>query len=188
MSEEAEGQGANLERYREYLRLLARIELSPRLQAKLDPSDLVQETLLKAHQARGEFHWRSEAELVAWLRRILANTLTDAVRRYAAGARDVNLEQSLEAGVEQSSARLEALLADESSSPSEQAVRAEQLLRLAEGLARLPEDQQRAVELKHLHGESLEAIGQEMGRSVTAVAGLLRRGLDKLREWLTEGE
>jgi RNA polymerase sigma-70 factor (ECF subfamily) len=188
MREEAADQVPDLERYWDYLRLLARLELSPRLRAKLDPSDVVQETLLKAHQALGEFHWRSEAELVAWLRRILANTLTDAVRRYAAGARDVDMERSLEAGVERSSARLEALLADERSSPGEQAARAEQLLRLAEGLARLPEDQRHAVELKHLHGESLEDIGREMGRSVTAVAGLLRRGLDKLRDWLAEGD
>ena len=100
----------------------------------------------------------------------------------------MDLERSLEAAVERSSSRLEALLADQRSSPSEQAARQEQLLRLAEGLARLPEDQRRAVELKHLQGESLEAIGQEMGRSATAVAGLLRRGLDRLREWLAEGE
>src|SRR5262249_16278407 len=188
MSAEAEGQAPVLGRYRDYLRLLARLQLSPRLRAKLDPSDVVQEALLKAHQALSEFRWRSEAELVAWLRRILPNTLTDAVRRFAAGARDVDLERSLEAGVERSSARLEALLADERSSPSAQAVREEQLLRLAEGLARLPEDQRRAVERKHLQGESLEAIALEMGRGVTAVAGLLRRGLDKLREWLAEGE
>jgi RNA polymerase sigma-70 factor (ECF subfamily) len=188
MSTQAEGQGPVLERYRDYLRLLAGLPLSPRLRAKLDPSDVVQEALLKAHQALGGFRYGSEAELAAWLRRILANTLTDAVRRFAAGARDVDLERSLEAGVERSSARLEALLSDERSSPSEQAIREEQLLRLAGGLARLPEDQRRAVEMKHLQGLSLEEIGREMGRSVTAVAGLLRRGLDKLREWLAEGE
>jgi RNA polymerase sigma-70 factor (ECF subfamily) len=188
MSEEAEGRGPALERYRDYLRLLAGLQLSPRLRAKLDPSDVAQEALLKAHQALGGFRHGGEAELAAWLRRILANTLTDAVRRFAAGARDVDLERSLEAGVERSSARLEALLSDGRSSPSERAIHEEQLLRLAGALARLPEDQRRAVEMKHLQGLSLEEVGREMGRSVTAVAGLLRRGLDKLREWLAEGE
>jgi RNA polymerase sigma-70 factor (ECF subfamily) len=188
MTDAAEGRDPALERYRDYLRLLARLQLSPRLRAKLDPSDMVQEALLKAHQALPGFRWHGEAELVAWLRRILANTLADTVRRYTAGARDVGLERSLEANVEQSSARLEALLAAEQTSPSERAIREEQLLRLAEGLARLPEDQRRAVELKHLQGESLEGLSRELGRSVTAVAGLLRRGLDRLREWLAQEE
>src|SRR5271166_1844331 len=131
MSEEAEGQGPDLERYRDYLRLLAGLQLSPRLRAKLDPSDVVQDALLKAHQALGEFRYGREAELRAWLRRILANTLTDAFRRFAAGARDVEMERSLQGGVESSSARLEALLADERSSPSDDLIREEQLLRLA---------------------------------------------------------
>ena len=72
-------------------------------------------------------------------------------------------------------------------SPAAQAERNEQLLRLAEALARLPEDQRRAVELKHLRGCSLEEVGRELGRSPEAAAGLLRRGLDKLRGWLAEG-
>jgi RNA polymerase sigma-70 factor (ECF subfamily) len=100
----------------------------------------------------------------------------------------VPLERSLEASVEQSASRLEAWLADEGSSASEKAQRNEQMRRLAEALAELPEDQRRAVELKHLQGQSLEEVGREMGRSVTAVAGLLRRGLDKLRQRLAEGE
>jgi RNA polymerase sigma-70 factor (ECF subfamily) len=174
--------GRTLARYREYLRLLARLHLDPRLQAKLDPSDIVQEVLLKAHQALGQFHRQSEAELAGWLRKILANTLTDAVRRYATAARDVNLERSLEAQVEQSSARLEVLLADRQSSPDAQALRQERLLELAEALARLPEDQRRAVEWLHLRGWSVDAIAREMGRSPQSVGGLLRRGMKRLRE------
>src|SRR5262249_39064241 len=146
----------------------------------------VQEALLKAYQARGQFQHRSEAETAAWLRKILANSLTDAVRKFATGARDVDLERSLEVSLEASSSKLEALLAADQPSPSDQAIRQEQLVRLAEGLAQLPEDQRRAVELLHLHGYAVDAISQELGRTVAAVGGLLRRGMKKLRELLAE--
>jgi RNA polymerase sigma-70 factor (ECF subfamily) len=175
-----------LETFRDYLRLLARLNMDPRLQGKLDASDLVQQTLLKAHQAREQFQWQGEAELAAYLRRILANTMTDAIRQFTAEARDVNLERSLEASLNESASRLDAWLAAEHSSPEERAIRNEQTFWLARTLERLPEDQRRAVELKHLQGQSLQQIAAQMGRSITAVAGLLRRGLDRLRDELGE--
>jgi RNA polymerase sigma-70 factor, ECF subfamily len=174
------------ERYREYLLVLARVQLSPLLRGKIDPSDVVQETLRKAHENRQQFRGTTSVELKAWLRRILVNTMTGEVRRFSGDGRDVGREVSLEA-VEQSSARLEALLAgDPLDSPSQRLMHEEQLERLAAALSLLPEDQRTAVELHHLQDSPLEAIAGEMGRSKKAVGGLLRRGMLKLRQLLEE--
>ena len=182
MAPATEETGGTLERFREYLHLLARLQLDSRLQAKLDASDLVQQTLLKAYQAQGQFRGRSAAEQAAWLRQILANTMANAVRDLARAKRDIALERSLEASLADSSSRLEAWLAADQSSPSQRADRQEQLLLLAAALARLPEDQRHAVERHHLQGWPLADIAAEMGRSESAVGGLLRRGLKGLRE------
>jgi len=171
-----------LEKYRDYLRFLARQNLDPRLHGKFDPSDVVQQTMLEAHQAWGQFRGQSPAELAAFLRRILAHNLTDALRRYGAAARNVDLEK----GLADSSARLEGLLAADQPSPSQQAVQVEDLQHLARALAQLPEDQRRAVELRHLHGSSVAEIAEQLMRSETAVGGLLRRGLKRLRELMSE--
>ena len=120
-----------LEAYRDYLHLLVRLQLSPRLRTKLDASDVVQEAILHAHEARAKFRGATEGEWLAWLRAILANALAAAARRFQAKARDLGRERSLEAEMELSSSRLECLLAADQTSPSGRAIRAEERLRLA---------------------------------------------------------
>ena len=168
----------DLESFRDYLRLLARWQIDGRLRARIDPSDLVQQTLLEAHQALIRPEAVIPADIPAYLRRILGRNLVDAVRRHHAGRRDVDLEQSLE----KSSFRLEAWLADDQSGPEQKLARQEELQQMARALAELPEDQRTAVELKYLQGASVAAIAVEMQRSEEAVGGLLRRGLARLRE------
>src|SRR5262245_60244065 len=102
-----------LERYGDYLHLLARIQLDQRLQARLDPADVVQQTLLQAHQSLDLFRGRTETELLAWLRRILTRKLADAARFHRQDRRDLARELSLDQALEASSVRLEAFLASD---------------------------------------------------------------------------
>jgi RNA polymerase sigma-70 factor, ECF subfamily len=179
----------DLERFRGLLRLLARVRLDRRVRGKLDPSDIVQQTLLRAHQSLDQFRGQSDAELAAWLRQILAATMADEVRRYGRLKRDVGVERVVLASLDESSACLEAWLACDQTSPSQQAVKHEELRLLADALAAMSDDQREAVELHHLKGQSLAEVGRQMGRSKAAVAGLLRRGLKELRDRLeTEGQ
>jgi len=186
MADDVNGHAESLERYRPYLHLLARLHLSPRLQAKIDPSDVVQQTLLQAHARREQQRGQTDAEWAAWLRAILVSVLAQLMRKFGTQKADVALERSLVGAVEDSSARLEAWLADDQSSPSQSAMRHEQLRHLADALGQLPAEHRTALELRHLRGASVADIGQQMGRSEASVAGLLRRGLDRLRELLAD--
>jgi RNA polymerase sigma-70 factor (ECF subfamily) len=171
-----------MENIRAWLRRCAAVLLDHRLRGKVDPSDIVHDALLKAVRHQDQLRGQSEPERRAWLRRILANTLADLVRRYVQGRkRNVGREQSLHDALVQSSAQLEEWLADSGASPSGIAENNERLLWLAEGLAELPDDQRRAVQLRHLEQMSVREVAQEMDRTPTAVAGLLRRGLEALR-------
>ena len=188
MDPAAVGSQPELERYRSYLRLLAEARLDRRLQGKLDPSDVVQQTLLHAHRARRQFRGKSEGELAAWLRQILARNLLHCVRDFRRAKRDVSCERSLAAACDESSARLESWLAAEESSPSQQVQRTEEVLRVAEAVEGLPEGQREAVVLYYWQGCSLAEVAEHLGRSVSAVAGLLHRGLRQLRQRLGKGE
>lgn len=177
---------AELEGFRQYLKLLGQLQLDPRLQSKIDLSGVVQQTLLEAHQAWRQVQEQGLAQKTAWLRRILANNLADEIRKFGAAKRDIARELSLEAALEQSSMRLEMWLTSDQSSPSQAVERQEQAVRLAEALAQLPDAQREALVLQHWHGWTLAQIAQQLGRSPAAVAGLLKRGLQRLRLELHE--
>ena len=175
---------SRLESYRSYLRVLARAQLGRRLRAKVDASDIVQETLLNAHRAIDQFRGEGPPQLAAWLRKILARNLMHLARDFRRDKRDVGRERSLEASIEQSSVRLEKWLAAEQSSPSEHVARDEQLLRLTAAVESLPEGQREALELHYLEGRSIREVAREMGRAPSSVGGLIRRGLKSIKERL----
>jgi RNA polymerase sigma-70 factor (ECF subfamily) len=180
--------GRVLEPFRKYLRILANVHLDARLRGKLDPSDVVQQTMLRACVGFDQLRAREPAAVAAWLRKVLARTLADAVRDLERAKRDIGRERSLENAIDQSASGLEAWLAADQSSPSERAEKNEQLLRLADALCALPDGAREAVVLKHCRDWTLAEIAEHLGRTPSAVASLLHRGLKQLRQLLHEGD
>jgi RNA polymerase sigma-70 factor (ECF subfamily) len=176
----------DLECYRGYLLILAECGLSPRLRVKVDPSDIVQQTLLEAHRDLPSYRGQTEAELKSWLRTILTRNLYNVARRFQTQGRDVDLEQQVAGSLEQSSMRIDKFLASEQTSPSQKAMQNELFEQLADGLAQLLEGERTAIMLKHFQGWSLAEISEQMGRPPDAIAGLLKRGLKKLRIYLQQ--
>jgi RNA polymerase sigma-70 factor, ECF subfamily len=177
--------GLLLQRYRAYLKLLARLEIGRRLSGKLEPSDVVQETFLEAHRDFGAFRGTTEAEFTRWLRRILATNLANAVRHYyGTQRRDIRLERDLAEQLHESSAHLGSALVGSDTSPSLQAARREEAVTLADALTQLPVDYREVLVLRHLEGLSFPDVAGRMGRTEDSVKNLWARALARLRRLL----
>jgi RNA polymerase sigma-70 factor (ECF subfamily) len=173
--------------YRNYLHLLARVHIDSHLQAKADPSDLVQETCLMAARDLPQFRGTTEAEFVAWMRQIMANAGAAMIRRFkGTQTRNVAREELLERKLEQSSIALERLITEPESSPSRIASRREAAVVLADALAKLPEEYRDVIVLFHLEGLSLADIATRMGRTPASIRGLRTRAILKLRTIMKE--
>jgi RNA polymerase sigma-70 factor, ECF subfamily len=167
--------GKLLEHYRAYLRVLAQRHLDGNLGARIDASDLVQQTCLSAHRNFANFAG-DDRDFLAWLRNIHEQNLRNVLRDHvAADKRAVGRETS---GDQLGS------IAALTSSPSQRLMQSEAAVQLARCLEQLPADQCNAVRLRHLEGWTIRDIASEMERSEQAVAGLLKRGMQQLRELL----
>jgi RNA polymerase sigma-70 factor (ECF subfamily) len=178
--------GRLLELYRNYLRLMARTLMSQPLRVRLDASDLVQDTLLKAHREFTCFLGSTEPELIAWLRQVLVRSLSDQVKRHRAGKRDVRREEALEAMMDRSSAAVQQALAAPVSSPSSIASRREQAVLLADALEKLPPDYREVFIARNLEHIPFDQIAARMGRTSGAVRKLWTRTMLSLKRMLEE--
>ncbi|TWU38993.1 ECF RNA polymerase sigma-E factor [Novipirellula aureliae] len=176
--------GRLLEQYRGYLLMLAHRYLSQRLRRRIDPSDIVQLTFLEANNDLSAFRGKTPAEFSGWLRGILRNNVATAVTRHVTtqkrslarevdGNRNVRDESGGDAWIQQ--------LPGSTTSPSGVAIRGEATFALLDALHQLPETQAEAIRLRYMESLPLAEIVERMGKSDTAVAGLLKRGLQKLR-------
>jgi RNA polymerase sigma-70 factor (ECF subfamily) len=173
--------GEVLEASRRYLLWVARRALDPDLQPKGGPSDLVQETFLEAHRDFASFSGNSEADFLAWLRRLLINNLLNFSRRYHTAKRRLAGEASLEAV--QAGQGSDSLVA-EGPPPSEQADQREQAEVVRQALERLPEDYHRVITLWQEEERTFQEIGGLMNRSANAARMLWVRAIERLQDEL----
>lgn len=177
-------QQADFEKYRHYLLCIARSVSGGDADVAIDAEDAVHHTLLRASERHRQFRGETDGERAAWLREILWNYVRDVHRR---SSRRLD-EQALARGFQESSARLANLLVSGEPSPSVHARQNERLAFLGEAIARLPEDQRRAIELRYLQEMPVAQIAESMQRSKASIAGLLQRGLRVLRAAISEDE
>jgi RNA polymerase sigma-70 factor, ECF subfamily len=174
-----------LETYRNYLHLLASAQLNERLRRRVNPSDLVQETFLRASRHFGEFCGSSEQEWLGWLRTILRRRLLKMVhRQVVARKRSVSREFSFQELAMRSGSDATGqanLIASPGSSPSTHVLRQELSGLLAERLSRLPGPYREVLVLRHLEGLSFNEVADRMGRPPGAVRVLWLRALERLR-------
>jgi RNA polymerase sigma-70 factor (ECF subfamily) len=172
-------------RCRSFVGIVARAEVESWMQAKVDASDLVQQTLLDAHRGWDGFRGTTEGEWLAWLRRILSNNTADYVRRYHGTAkRRARREVPLDRRLPGQSSVLVGDPSDPGDSPSQALMRLERQLEVAEALAKLPDDYQEVIMLRNLQRLPFSEVAARMGRSRPAVQMLWMRALEKLQETL----
>jgi RNA polymerase sigma-70 factor (ECF subfamily) len=172
---------------RNYVSIAARAEVASWLKAKVDASDLVQQTLLEAHRGLANFRGTTEGEWLAWLKRILSHNAADFVRRFHGvekrrAAREVSL-----AGPDDSQA-IAPQLSDGGPTPSQLIMQKEMQLQVADAVSRLPEDYQEVIILRNLQQLAFDEVAERMGRSRPAVQMLWMRAIRKLQEVLSETE
>jgi RNA polymerase sigma-70 factor, ECF subfamily len=181
---DTEAFGQLLAQYENYLRLMARALTGATLKSRLGSSDLVQDAFLEAHRDFPGFAGRSEGELLAWLRRILARNLADNARHQKAALRDHRRQQSLDSLIDQSSTSVHEALAAAASTASAVASRRERAVVLADALEALPPHYREVVILRNLDGLEFSDVAARMGRSSGAVRMLWARAIERLSKAL----
>ena len=177
--------GDLLQHYRNYLMLLATTQVGRRLQPRVSPSDIVQETMLRAHRHFAQFNGRTERELLGWLRQILVTNLARFVEQHMLAAkRDVRKEVSLEhfgAALDESATGFQAMLSAAGETPSVDAQHREEAVVLANRLAQLPKHYRDVLVLRNIQGLSFEEAARRLDRSLGATRMLWLRAIEKLR-------
>ena len=171
------------ERYRPYLQVLARQAVPTAIQARLDPSDVVQQTIAEAWRCQDQFRGGESDSYLPWLRGILTRVAAANVRHHlGTQARDAGREVVITEILQRTDANLEAIVAASSLGPASAALHNEQVLDLTAALESLPDDQRNVLIWRHFEDLSHAEMAARLDRSEAAVRMLWVRALKSLKE------
>jgi RNA polymerase sigma-70 factor (ECF subfamily) len=177
---------ALLSAYRNYMKVLAATCLDRDVRGKADPSDVVQEAMIKAHRGFAEFRGATEGEWMAWVRRILVNCIAELHRRFSNAGRRIGKERPLEDLMDQSSLMMRGLVPAPGPSPSEHAARRELSVAVADVLAEMEPEDREVVILRNFQELEWNEVAERMQRSRDAVRQLWTRALRRIGPLLKE--
>ena len=165
---------------RPYLSQWAEHEIANWLRPKHDASDLVQTSLLEAHQAFLQFQGTDFPQWLAFLRSILQRNSTDAARRYGTAKRQADKEIPLYPQRPDASSMGGPLLAAPGETPSMEAMRHERSHELLHALEQLAPDHQEVIRLRNLEQLPFDEVARKMNRTRPAVQMLWMRAIKSL--------
>lgn len=170
-------------RLRPWLQMVAERELSDRLRGRVDASDIVQQTLLKAWQGESQYKGATQEQRLAWLRTILKNTIRDHHRRLIGSSRrGSGREQAATDLFSPGDVGLSQYAVMTGPTVSGDLVAAEDWQVLEQSMAQLSDDQRTVIELRHFKELSFADIARHMNKSDPAVRMLWVRALRSLQQ------
>lgn len=171
--------------HRARLERLVRFRMDPRLSARVDVADVLQEAFLDSAKRLGHYLAKPEAPLFVWLRGITLNTLMDCHRRHlGASLRDAAKDVSLFGAVSGSSELLAAQLVGPLTSPSRAAMRQEAAILIESALQQMDPTDREVLAMRHFEQLSNQEVADALGLSKTAASNRYVRALARLRELL----
>ncbi len=160
--------------------------LPPSIQSVTGTDDIVQQTYTQVFATIARYEQREGATFLSWLMAIAENRLRDAIRAHKRKKRGGGRTRVQTVGNEEGSGAVNLLdaLAGSGSTPSHSVARREGIRAIRIAVAGLPDEYQRAVQLRYFDGYTLEETAALMGRTTGAVRGLLDRAKKRIRDAL----
>ncbi len=176
-----------LERHRAALRRLVQMRLDPKIQRRVDVSDVVQDTLLDANRRLAEYLANPAMPFHLWLRNIARDRIIDSHRRHrVSGKRSVDREQRLAvpAANDRSTMELAAQICDRERTPAAEATMRELARRFHDALEQLDDSDREVLVMRHFEQLSNQEVSQALGLSQPAASMRYLRAMRRLRELL----